>query len=201
VTETPNQKATNNSPGANNLGVYRSTSLRVSSVKERPTYAATNNATDAKEKPKRTAISDASDAKRLGVFRSPLPKYANIKDLPVPLQVVEQYKRWHSVDNLIRNDTVGRKYAMAFYRCPMEAGNRMHHFFNDFFWAILTNRTILWKYYDRETCLKYGRHYSKGTCLTANTVDDCAEILLRAPWIPSYDEWAPQHASKVHLRR
>jgi hypothetical protein len=145
-----------------------------------------------KEKLKRTATSDSLNAKRLGVFRPPLPKYASIEKLPLPLQIVEQYKRWHSVDNLLCNDTVGRKYAMAFYRCPMEAGNRMHHFFNDFFWAILTNRTILWKYYDRETCLKYGRHYSKGTCLTANTVDDCAEILLRAPWIPSYDEWAPK---------
>jgi hypothetical protein len=146
-----------------------------------------------KEKPKRTATSDSTNAKRLGVYRPPVPSYNSLKDLPLPLQVVEQYKRWHSVDNLLRNDTFGRKYAIAFYQCPLQAGNRMHHFFNDFLWAILTNRTMLWKYYDRESCLRYGRKlYGMAICRAANTADDCGEVLLRAPWIPSYDEWSPK---------
>jgi hypothetical protein len=189
--------------------IIRSTGVTVASVKEEPSYLGTNNSlndnasgeylsTDApiesvKEKPYRPAKTNKSSiANKLGVYRPPLPAYSDISDLPLPLQVIEQYKQWHSVDSLLRNDTVGRKYSIAFYQCPLVAGNRMHHFLNDFMWAVITNRTMLWKYYDRDSCFKYGSMYSKEICKAANTADDCGRILLRAPWIPSYDEWAPK---------
>jgi hypothetical protein len=168
------------------------TTAPLSSINEFIQWSANATAISVKKVPTYTASNESLEAKRLGVYRPPVPKYKRLKDLPLPLQVIEQYKRWHSVDSLIRNETNGRKYSLAFYQCPLTAGNRMHHFFNDFLWAILSNRTMLWKYYDRETCLKYGRHYSKQICDDANTANDCGEILLRAPWIPSYDEWAPK---------
>jgi hypothetical protein len=139
-----------------------------------------------------TTHNSLNDAERLGVYRPIVANYSNFKKLPVPLQVVEQYKQWHSVDNLLRNDAAGRNYAIAFYQCPLQAGNRIHHFLNAFLWAILTNRTMLWKYYDQESCLQYGTNYSKDICVASNTAEDCSETLLRAPWIPSYDEWAPK---------
>ena len=111
--------------------------------------------------------------------------------LPVPMQVMEQYIREHSGEALrLDPHPQRRKYALAFYQCPVSAGNRLHHFWNNLLWAILTNRTVLWKYWDQESCLAYS-HYHKGLCKAANTQDDCAKILDRAPWMASYDEWKP----------
>lgn len=47
--------------------------------------------------------------------------------LPVPLQILMQYQLWHSEESLRRNQ-LDRKYAIAFYACPLQAGNRIHHF-------------------------------------------------------------------------
>ena len=109
--------------------------------------------------------------------------------LPVPMQVMEQYIREHSV-HALRNDPhpERRHYAMAFYQCPLQAGNRMHHFWNNLLWAMLTNRTVLYRYWDTEACLAYS-NYHKGLCKAANTADDCAKVLDRAPWMASYEEW------------
>jgi hypothetical protein len=167
------------------------TSVTVSaSAKSRPNHPATINSNDTTTRLNDASTNYSSTIDRLGVYRPPVATYTHLKELPLPLQVIEQYKQWHSVDVLLRNDTVGRKYAIAFYQCPLQAGNRMHHFYNNFLWAVLTNRTMLWKYYDRESCLQYGRHYGTPICEAANTEHDCGEILLRAPWIPSYDDWA-----------
>ena len=46
-----------------------------------------------------------------------------------PLQVLEQYQAWHSVESLELQPT-GRSFAVAYYSCPLQAGNRLHHFFN-----------------------------------------------------------------------
>jgi len=112
------------------------------------------------------------------------------ESIPVPFRVMEQYIQWHSVKSLGRDPT-NRKFALGFYSCPLQAGNRLHHFFNGLLWAIITNRTLLWKYWDSETCSKYdGKHYDVIICEAANTVDACDKILKRAAWIPSYDEWS-----------
>ena len=121
----------------------------------------------------------------------------------LPVQVMEQYIRQHSVHALRRelhtnsgrnenNDKADhhRLYAVAYYSCPQQAGNRLHHFFNNLLWSIYTNRTVLWKYWDRETCQKYGALYSPLICQKANRVENCDAILRRYPWIASYDEWS-----------
>jgi hypothetical protein len=108
--------------------------------------------------------------------------------LPLPVQVMEQYIQQHSVDAIHRNSH-GRKYAIIFYQCPLQAGNRLHHFWNGLLWAVLTNRTVLWKYWDEETCMKYGKEFNLEICRAANSAQDCERVLLRAPWIASYDEW------------
>jgi hypothetical protein len=113
------------------------------------------------------------------------------QSLPVPVQIMEHYIRMHSVDALRRDpDIKSRKFAMAFYQCPIQAGNRLHHFWNNLLWAVLTNRTVLWQYWDTETCSTYdGKLMHKHFCIKANTADDCSHILQRAPWMASYDEW------------
>jgi hypothetical protein len=110
------------------------------------------------------------------------------KKKPRPVQLMEQYIRWHSVDAL-RRDPHHRKFSVVFYSCPLQAGNRIHHFTTSVYWSIVTNRTMLYKYWDRETCYRYGSMYSLAICREANTDRDCDKILARAPWIPSFAEW------------
>jgi len=124
-----------------------------------------------------------------------------------PQQVLARYKEQHSVDQLkrecprISQDHVHldkhcpqiqqRRFAVAFYSCPHQAGNRLHHFMNNMAWAIATNRTLLWKYYDDKTCRAVGQHYAKSICYKTGTKEQCDEILHLAEWIPSFDEWFP----------
>ena len=117
--------------------------------------------------------------------------FQNRTTLPVPLQVLEQYKQWHSIEALQR-DPDNRTFAMGFYSCPLQAGNRLHHFMNNLKWAIITNRTLLWKYWDEETCKNYNGDVKQfaSVCDNANKVEDCDQILTRAGWLPSYDEWS-----------
>lgn len=140
---------------------------------------------------------------------SPQKMLASIRDrLPVPLQVMERYVKRHSVDAL-REDYLAdvadsgagggnhyrrlaeRKYAVVFYSCPVQAGNRFHHYLTGMLWSILTNRTMLYKYWDEPTCLKYGRDFSQAICTSSNNATDCENIMHRAPWVASFDDWAP----------
>lgn len=113
------------------------------------------------------------------------------------LRLWQNYKFQHSKKRLQEewdyhkrtNTTTNRTFAIGFYSCPLQAGNRLHHFFNTVIWAVVTNRTILWKYYDKETCQIFGRQYNPNICKAANTEKDCRKILERAPWIPSFDQW------------
>jgi hypothetical protein len=112
----------------------------------------------------------------------------------LPLKVFHQYKKWHSSESLEKFPH-NRTFAVGYYSCPLEAGNRLHYFFNGLLWAVVTNRTYLWKYFDRETCLASpkrpdGSHLFN--CNATNRVEDCDTILERAAWLPSYDEWAPK---------
>ena len=59
--------------------------------------------------------------------------------------------------------------------------------------AIMTNRTLLWKDWDAETCRraeKYGRESRRKKLCALNHVDHCRQTLIQAPWIPMYDEWS-----------
>lgn len=65
--------------------------------------------------------------------------------------------------------------------------------------AIMTNRTLLWKDWDSETCRhaeKYGRESRRKKLCALNNVDHCRQTLIKAPWIPMYDTWS----SKLKLK-
>jgi hypothetical protein len=151
-----------------------------------------NTATKAtNRRSEKTAVNQASAESFRYPLNSTILKLRS-HDLPPPFQVMEDYLQWHSVDALERDSNLdGRKFAIAFYQCPREAGNQMHRFWNQVLWAVLVNRTVLWKYWSNETCLKYsGKElHRQQKCQAANTVDDCGKVLVRAPWIPSFDEW------------
>ena len=83
-----------------------------------------------------------------------------------------------------------RRYLVATYSCPLESGNRLHRYMNGLLWAILTNRTFLWRYQDYGVCEEYGEdncaeEYQNMT----RSPSDCNGLLIRSPWIPSYEEW------------
>ncbi|VEU36659.1 unnamed protein product [Pseudo-nitzschia multistriata] len=84
-----------------------------------------------------------------------------------------------------------RRYLVATYSCPLESGNRLHRFANGLLWAILTNRTFLWRYHNETVCEEYG----ESDCALEYNPDlihgpeDCEGMLERNPWIPSYEEW------------
>ena len=129
------------------------------------------------------------------------------RDMVASIQdVLQRYMEMHSVDQLRQECSIGkrnisfetdndcpnfshRQFAVGFYSCPHQAGNRLHHFMNAMAWAIVTNRTLLWKYYDQGICSQLGREHSPGICLTTGTRETCEQILLLKNWIPSLDEW------------
>ncbi|GKY99974.1 hypothetical protein MPSEU_000951000 [Mayamaea pseudoterrestris] len=131
--------------------------------------------------------------------------------LPAPLSVIEQYKAWHSQEALER-DPHNRTFMVAYYQAPLSVGNYLHYFTSAFYWGILTNRTILWKYMDKQTCLKmyhdFDEPFHKKRCLVAGaTQADSDNILTRAPWIASYDEWKDKlnlpmthHMDRMHTQ-
>jgi hypothetical protein len=110
----------------------------------------------------------------------------------LPLQILEQYQAWHSVESLTRDydpeDEQEQRFAVSYYSCPLEAGNRLYHFLNSFLWAILTNRTLLWDYWDRSNCYTYRGADDPGSCAFANTLQDCDLLLEGSSWMPSYNE-------------
>ena len=57
-------------------------------------------------------------------------------------------------------------------------------------WAITTNRTLLWKYYDYDTCREVGKDYDGRICSSMGTREACEKVLQLASWIPSYDDWS-----------
>jgi hypothetical protein len=95
----------------------------------------------------------------------------------LPVRVFRRYQQEHSQIALQQDDALEhRKFAVAYYWCPHRAGNIFHGFLNTVVWAIIHNRTVLWK-------------YDTGAP-DSNTEADCQAILKRASWIPSYDEWS-----------
>ena len=125
------------------------------------------------------------------------------RDRPVlpPLETLQTYVSQHSEQSLWRdfesNNTAHRRFAIVHCSCPQQLGNRLHHFYNDFLLAFLTNRTILWKYWDREACIQLGNKYDHEICVDGNRtlgIDDpaqaCGSIMTTAPWMPSYEDWS-----------
>ena len=140
----------------------------------------------------------SSEYEQANTYRSVLQEFPHPHSqeepfhLPLPLQILEEYRQQHSVESLIQFPGC-RKFIIATYRCPHSAGNRLHEFANDFLWAVVLNRTVLYKYLDESYCseLQTKFHFvnDDAQCTMNNTINDCATILDRAPWIPSWDEW------------
>jgi hypothetical protein len=145
-----------------------------------------------------------------GVIRNNGMVRHNTTRLLPPFRVWQDYVAAHSVQALRRewdetrsrltynnnnNSTPAfsphRQFTVAYYSCPLQAGNRLHHFFNQLLWAVVTNRTLLWKYYDQASCraLSAGK-FDPQICPAANRVADCDVVLGRAPWMASYEDWA-----------
>jgi hypothetical protein len=109
------------------------------------------------------------------------------------LKLWDDYKSQHSNERLMEEwehhqrtgTTTNRNFTIGFYSCPLQAGNRLHHFLNAMMWAVITNRTLLWNYYDTESCHRVGKGFSRNICGALNTEQECSPILERAPWIPS----------------
>lgn len=91
-------------------------------------------------------------------------------------------KRCESFDTLT--------FVVGHYSCPIEAGNRIFKMLNSLLWAVVTQRVMLWDYWDHDACvddIKNGRCELNGTL---NTPEDCEEILRVSDWVPSWDEWS-----------
>ncbi|CAJ1949402.1 unnamed protein product [Cylindrotheca closterium] len=131
------------------------------------------------------------------------------------LELWNEYKEQHShrslshewwelrengnLENKSNIDLNGRKFSVGFYSCPLQAGNRLHHFFNSLIWSIVTNRTILYRYFDQKACFWTSLSEGGGDltkCRVANQEKDCNKILKRNDWIPSFDEWK----TKLHVK-
>lgn len=139
--------------------------------------------------------------------------------LPPPMQLLQEYIQQHNADAVRRewkeqqqqqqqhdhkyNHTAHyysrRRYLVAHYSCPDSAGNWMHDVTASVTWAILMNRTLLWKYMDSKECLRL-RHamewpFELERCtLAANVVSDCTpNILTRASWVLSYDDFQKEY--------
>ena len=128
-------------------------------------------------------------------------QYHSLQELPYPLRMMEQYKAWHSHEALERDFShrhdnphlQQRRYIVAYYQCPVSAGNWLHYFTSALYWGMLTNRTVLWKYADEPTCFNIFDHkqpISSRRCRVENaTLEHCDSLLTRAPWIASYNAW------------
>ena len=68
-----------------------------------------------------------------GPFTSNQTVDTKLSNLPKPLQVLQQYKAWHSLQALQEHHRDHRRFSLAHYSCPMQAGNRLLHFTNSAF--------------------------------------------------------------------
>jgi hypothetical protein len=114
-----------------------------------------------------------------------------------PLQVIREYQQFHSESILLKEYENGgisnRTFVLGFYACPDSAGNRLHEFFNSFILAVVMNFTITWKFFDDMTCRSVGSrapvHWCRGLDIY-NSIKGCEELIHRAPWIASFDDFA-----------
>ena len=90
-----------------------------------------------------------------------------VTSLLEPHQILKEYISHHGVhvqgDQGIR---AGQKYILLQYYCPERAGNTFSSALNEIVLAILTNRTLLWKYD------------------ASSDQEACESVLHRASWIP-----------------
>ena len=104
---------------------------------------------------------------------------AGAGDLTRLVQLLDAYRLPHSagyLDGIQDKNLCKRKFVLGSYSCPMQAGERIHEFLNAYAGAVITNRTLLWRYCGRKGC--------QGSA-PGNDEGSCAGLLQRLPWIPS----------------
>ena len=115
--------------------------------------------------------------------------------------MLQEYQQFHSQSVLLeehQNGGIGigigihnRTFVLGFYACPDAAGNRLHEFFNNMIIAIAHNYTISWKFFDESTCRAVGTKQWRKWCRGGvNSLETCGEVVERASWVASYDEWS-----------
>ena len=92
-----------------------------------------------------------------------------------PIRVIKAHPSFTSCSKETIKDIP--RIMIAYYHCPDQIGNRMMEFLNTFAIAIITNRTIVWKF-----CQGLGR------CSEDSSVETCDRVMRRKPWMISYDE-------------
>ncbi|GKY95494.1 hypothetical protein MPSEU_000511100 [Mayamaea pseudoterrestris] len=143
-------------------------------------------------------------------YQSPLEQYPSLAGedipLPPPLQAMQTYMQQHNrhvvlteLDELEhgKHNHHTRLYTIAYMSCPHSAGNWLHYFTSTVNWAMLMNRTLLFKYMDRHECknirssMEWKFESSRCETPSINTEQDCfSHILTRASWLPLYDDVA-----------
>ena len=101
---------------------------------------------------------------------------------PILGPLYQYYITQHGID-AIRNDGKNiciRKFAIATFACHGGVGNRINEFLNTFFGAMLTNRTVIWRYCDPG-------HYSE-TKPCIGSPADCGNSISLQPWIGSMND-------------
>ena len=99
-----------------------------------------------------------------------------------------------SLDQRLRADIAlcrsNRSFIIGIYSCPQQIGNRVHEFLNAFAAAVVTNRTLIWKFCDRPAC--------------SNKAIDCSPFLRLAPspyvsptTAAAAESWIPDAATVV----
>jgi len=76
-----------------------------------------------------TELGPSSDSSLLDIFHENGDSRAPLENLPLPVQLMEQYKQMHSVIHL-RENPQNRRFAIGYYTCPHSAGSRLHEFTN-----------------------------------------------------------------------
>lgn len=90
------------------------------------------------------------------------------------VSLLRHYVRDHSapVPSAKAAQDAGSGYAVAYYMCPQEVGNRMHQFLNAFAVAVATNRTVLWSFGS-----------SDGLNPFRASLSGCQAVLPRRAWL------------------
>lgn len=102
---------------------------------------------------------------------------APVVDTSRVVQLLDSYRMSHSVgyiDGIQDKNLCKRKFVIGTYSCPAQLGERMHEFLNAYAGAVITNRTLIWKYCNR-----------KGCQIPGSDETSCGGLLQRLPWIPS----------------
>jgi len=91
-------------------------------------------------------------------------------------------------------------YVIGVYSCPQQLGNRIHEFLNAYAAAVITNRTLIWKFCDRPGCSNKDTDCSPFLRLAPGPVSAAAAANMpNLPFAP--ESWIPDGASVISRLR